>query len=476
MKLSEFNLNNSRIENFNDVEITGISYNSKTTKAGDVFICQKGEHVDSHNFFQNAIENGAVAFLCERKIDCNLPQIIVDNSSKQIGELASIFFGYPTKDLNLIGVTGTNGKTTVSHLMQQISEEDNKKCAIIGTLGYKLSSDDLYKNEDRTTPQPSDLQQTFSEIKNKEVANVIMEVSSHALSQNRIGGSDFKGAIFTNLTQDHLDYHKTMEEYFKAKAILFKNLSSDNFAVINIDDVYGNKLCDLTTAKTFTYGIYKKADFRSTDVKHSLNGASFLLNEKYPVNLKMCGEFSVYNTLAAIAGASAMGIDIETAISALEKTYGVAGRFEAVVQNPLVIVDYAHTPDGLENVLNSAKEITPQGSKLICVFGCGGDRDTAKRPIMAQIAERIADVVIITSDNPRSEDPQAIIDDVLCGISNKEKAIVKIDRHEAIIAAKNIAEKNDVIILAGKGHEDYQILKTGKIHFSDKECAKEIFS
>ena len=325
----------------------------------------------------------------------------------------------------------------------------------------------------------------------EKIDNVVMEVSSHALEQNRVGGCRFNGAVFTNLTQDHLDYHVTMENYFEAKALLFRHLEEGDFAVINLDDSYAEKFLGVVPegVRKYTYGVKKDADVKAEDIHFSLNGAEFTLVVKNKilsdetgsitckVNLHMNGMFSVYNVLAAVTSTIAMGIDVKTALKALENVKGVAGRFEVVVKKPLVIVDYAHTPDGLENVLKSAREITPKDGQLICLFGCGGDRDATKRPKMGAIAERIADKIIITSDNPRSEDPQQIITDIIAGLKNvnTETVTVEPDRGHAIALLKTIAGNNDVVVIAGKGHEDYQILKDRTIHFDDREEARKVF-
>jgi len=384
----------------------------------------------------------------------------------------------------LIGITGTNGKTTVTHLVQKILELSGEKCALIGTLGYKLSSDGEYKEAKHTTPQAPELQATLDLIKNKEgIQNVAMEVSSHALEQNRVGGCVFKGAVLTNLTQDHLDYHITMDNYFESKAILFKGLNAGDFAVINIDDKYAKRFIEVIPegVRILTYGVKNDADLIAKDVTFSLHGAEFnckTLEGEKKVKLQMNGMFSVYNVLAALAVGHALNIDLDVCIKSLENTNGVAGRFEIVANNPLVIVDYAHTPDGLENVLTAAREITPEGSKLICLFGCGGDRDATKRPKMGAIAEKLSDKIVITSDNPRSEDPQQILTDVLSGLKsmNAQHVFVEADRGKAIVLLKTISEKNDVVLIAGKGHEDYQILKDKTIHFDDREEARRVFS
>ena len=502
MKLDELieHLDYKDLINFQNIDITGISYNSKTTKKGDIFICLPGEYSDGHDYAKSAVENGASALLVERKVDVNndIPQVVVASTRHQIADIADRFYSSPSKGLNLIGVTGTNGKTTVTHLIQKIIEENGERCALIGTLGYKLSSDGEYRDAKHTTPQAPELQATLRMIKDVEkIDNVVMEVSSHALEQNRVGGCNFNGAVFTNLTQDHLDYHITMDNYFEAKALLFRRLTEGDFAVINADDEYADRFLNVVPegVRKFTYGVKKSADVVAKDINFSLNGAEFIIEvnyaslapygkriegegvNKFPVNLHMNGMFSVYNVLAAVTASIAMGIDIKTALKALENVKGVAGRFEVVAKKPLVIVDYAHTPDGLENVLNSAREITPKDGKLICLFGCGGDRDATKRPKMGAIAEKIADKIVITSDNPRSEDPQTIITDIIAGLksTNPDKVTVEPDRGHAIALLKTIAENNDVVVIAGKGHEDYQILKDRTIHFDDREEARKVF-
>lgn len=487
MKLDELieHLDYKDLVNFKNVEISGISYNSKTTKKGDIFICLTGEFTDGHEYAQNAVENGAAALLTERKlnVDKKIPQVVVCSTRHKIADIADRFYSSPSCGINLIGITGTNGKTTVTHLIQKIFEENGEKCALIGTLGYKLSSGGEYRDAKHTTPQAPELQATLRMIKDVEkIDNVVMEVSSHALEQNRVGGCCFNGAVLTNLTQDHLDYHITMDNYFEAKALLFKRLTEGDFAVINADDNYAERFISAVpeNVRRFTYGVKNSADVMAKDINFSLNGAEFTLvtnDGEFPVNLHMNGMFSVYNVLAAVTASLAMGIELKVALKALENVKGVAGRFEVVAKKPLVIVDYAHTPDGLENVLNSAREITPKDGKLICLFGCGGDRDATKRPKMGAIAEKIADKIVITSDNPRSEDPQTIITDIIAGLksTNPEKVTVEPDRGHAIALLKTIAGNNDVVVIAGKGHEDYQILKDRTIHFDDREEARKVF-
>ena len=484
MRLSTLtdNLNYIELVNTDDFcgDIQGISYNSKKTKPEDLFICLTGEHVDGHEYAEEAVANGACICIVERRLNLDIPQIVVPDTTEAIAQISDLFYSSPSKKLNLIGVTGTNGKTTVTHLIQKLFEVNNEKCGLIGTLGNKFSSDDSYHDAKHTTPQAPELQKVFYEMNEKCIENVVMEVSSHALAQHRVDYCDFNGAVLTNLTQDHLDFHITMHNYFLAKAKLFEELVSGDFAVINADDEYAGKFMEVISpgVNLITYGIDMPADIRAEKVTFSSDGASFICDiqgKKYSIDLVMKGKFSVYNVLAAISVAVASGLDIDKCISTLESIKGVAGRFELIVNKPTVIVDYAHTPDGLENVLNAAKEITPKDGNLICIFGCGGDRDATKRPKMGTIAERLADKVIVTSDNPRSEDPQQIITDILAGFKSVNNVIVEPDRELAIKEAYKIANANDVIIVAGKGHEDYQILKDKTIHFDDREKVRKIF-
>ena len=476
-------LDNYKTENFENIEISGLSYNSAKIEKGNIFICIKGESSDGHNYAKQAVDNGAAALFCEHKLDINVPQVIVEDTKRTMAYIAATFYGEPSKKINLIGVTGTNGKTTVTHLIQRILEENNEKCALIGTLGYKLSSKDDYKDAKHTTPQPPELQRDLKLMSDSGIKNVVMEVSSHSLEQNRVGSCEFNGAVFTNLTQDHLDYHITMRNYFKAKAILFENLKDGSFAVINADDEYAKDFIGVvpSNVKVLTYGVKNNADIKAADIDFSVDGAKLTVefnSNKERMNLHLNGMFSVYNALAAFAAGLAMGIDYKTIIKALENTKSVAGRFEIVAKKPLVIVDYAHTPDGLENVLKAARELTSEKSRLICLFGCGGDRDTTKRPKMGKIADELSDKVIVTSDNPRSEDPQLIISDIMTCIKtvDTQRIFVEPDRREAIKFLKTVANPDDVVVIAGKGHEDYQILKNETIHFDDREEARKVFA
>lgn len=477
------NVETKEVLNFKNIDIKGISYNSNTIKSHEIFVCLQGEHVDGHKFAQAAFEKGAVAIMAEHPLNIEIPQLIVDSAQQKIADLAACFYHNPSRSLNLIGVTGTNGKTTVTHLVQKIFEHENKKCALIGTLGYKLHSNSDYLEAKHTTPQSPELQHTLSTILNSDINNVVMEVSSHALEQSRVRDCEFKGAAFTNLTQDHLDFHITMENYFNAKAKLFSNLNKGAYAVINNDDKYAKKLISKVPegVNILTYGVRNKSSLTAKNIEFTSRGVSFdcvYKDKSVPIKLMLNGMFSVYNALCAIGVGLMSDISPESCKEALEATKSVAGRFEIVHSDPMVIVDYAHTPDGLENILRAARELTPKDAELICMFGCGGDRDATKRPKMGSIAQSLSDKIVITSDNPRSEDPQQIITDILSGLKliNPKTVFVEPDRHLAIELLAKISNKNDVVILAGKGHEDYQILSDKTIHFDDREEVQKIFS
>lgn len=466
-----------------NVDIKGISYNSNTINSHEIFICLKGEHVDGHNFAQMAFEKGATAIVSEKPLNIEIPQLIVKSTQETIADLADCFYRSPSKSLNVIGITGTNGKTSVTHLVQKILEHNQKKCAIIGTLGYRLTSIGEYFEAKHTTPQAPELQGTLDKILQYGINNVIMEVSSHALEQNRVKRCAFKAAVFTNLTQDHLDYHITMENYFQAKLKLFKELKEGSFAILNSDDSYFKRIKEETpkNIEILTYGIKNKADVMAKNIEFGANGAKFdchYQGKTLTIQLYLNGLFSVYNALCAIATSLMMGVGLDVCKIALEETKGVAGRFEIVNSSPMVIVDYAHTPDGLDNILRAARELTPKNGNLICLFGCGGDRDATKRPKMGKIAQELSDKIVITSDNPRSEDPKQIVNDILSGLKeiNPKTVFVELDRRSAIELLKKIGNENDVIIVAGKGHEDYQILSDRTIHFDDREEVAKVFA
>ena len=459
-----------------------IKIDSRKVTPGDTFVALKGATVDGHDFIEKAIEAGATKIVAEKEIDCDVETLIVGNTNEWLTNYISENYSKEINEMNIIGVTGTNGKTTTAYLTYQILNALGSKTAYIGTIGF-YQPDKEFIELPNTTPNILDLYELFLSAKENGCKNVMMEVRSHALPQERVKGIKYKGAAFTNLTQDHLDYHITMRNYFKAKAILFENLKEGTFAVINADDEYAKDFINIIPkgVNVLTSGVKNDADIKAENIDFSVDGAKLTIkfaDKEEKMNLHLNGMFSVYNALAAFAGALAMGVDYKVIISALEQTKSVAGRFEIVCKKPLIIVDYAHTPDGLENVLKAAREITPATSNLICLFGCGGDRDTTKRPKMGKIADELSDKVVVTSDNPRSEDPQIIISDIMTGIKtvDTKRIFVEIDRGNAIKFLKSISNPEDVIVLAGKGHEDYQILKDETIHFDDREEAKKVFA
>ena len=468
--------------------VKGITADSRQVQKGWVFVCIKGEHTDGHRYIGQAIKAGAIAVIIQDVVGTSaslldsFPIWVADHSGKMLAELASRFYNRPAQSLWMVGVTGTNGKTTVSHMIEQILARHGLKSLLVGTLGIKSSSETTYQSTGLTTPMAGDLQALFRHVVDEGFQALVMEVSSHALDQYRAWQSDIDVAVFTNLTQDHLDYHKTMTEYFKAKAKLFEWLTPQasqrpKIAVINRDDEWGLKLIPVcpTNVRVLSYGIDNPdAQVQALEVNYRIEGASFRCTTpvgEMHVQLKMGGQFAVYNALAAIAAAVGMNIPLSTVKEAIESLPCVRGRFEVVASQPTVVVDYAHTPDGLLNILNATRIVLPAGGRLITVFGCGGDRDSSKRPQMGRIAEEKADILVITSDNPRTEDPQQIITDILAGIERfqTERMIVEPDRRLAIQRAIDMARPTDVVVVAGKGHEDYQILADQTIHFDDRE-------
>lgn len=462
--------------------VTGISYDSRNIKKGDVFVCLIGEKTDGHNYIKEAELKGAVAILAQKKIESVLPIIYVDDTQVALAKLADYFYGESSRKIRIIGVTGTNGKTTTIHLIQHILENSKKKTAIIGTLGTRENTNSQYYDAKHTTPQSPELQKSIKELLDKGFTHIAMEVSSHALSLHRVDECHFASTVLTNITQDHLDFHLTMDEYAKAKKKLFEMLNDSSwknkYAIINKDEPLFNEFSKAIKKdiKLISYGIKEKSDFQAKNIMYETNGISFILTSpegEYKVKSNLNGLFNVYNILASICAAYSEGIKLEKIINAISSAKEVPGRFQIITNKessaPVCIVDYAHTPDGLENILKAAKLMVSKGKKLICMFGCGGDRDPTKRPKMGKIAEDLSDLVIVTSDNPRSEDPNQIISDILSGIQNTSNIIVEPDRKIAIQIAIKEAQSNDIVVIAGKGHEDYQILKDKTIHFDDRE-------
>ncbi|MFD2212958.1 UDP-N-acetylmuramoyl-L-alanyl-D-glutamate--2,6-diaminopimelate ligase [Metabacillus endolithicus] len=457
--------------------ISSLEMDSREVKPGSLFICIKGYTVDGHDFAQKAVDQGAVAILAERNLDLDVPVIVVKDTKRSMAVLADIFYGQPTHSMHLIGVTGTNGKTTTTHIIEKIFNEAKKQTGLIGTMYIKIG--DEQKEVKNTTPESLTLQKTFAEMKEQNVSHAIMEVSSHALHLGRIHGCDFNVAVFTNLTQDHLDYHKTMEAYKYAKGLLFAQLGNKfdhndlKIAVLNEDEEASEEFKRMTSAKILTYGIDRPADIKAENIKMTSKGTMFQLVTPVGtrnVTIQMVGKFSVYNVLAAVSASLASSVDLDTIVTAIESMEGVRGRFELVDggQDYTVIVDYAHTPDSLENVLKTVKQFAE--GRIFCIVGCGGDRDKTKRPLMAKIAVTYSDEPVFTSDNPRSEDPQVILQEMEEGVAGNQYTSI-ISREEAISYAVKKAQKGDVILIAGKGHETYQIIGNKVFDFDDKEIA-----
>ncbi|AEF95182.1 UDP-N-acetylmuramoyl-L-alanyl-D-glutamate--2,6-diaminopimelate ligase [Desulfotomaculum nigrificans CO-1-SRB] len=459
-----------------DIEVAGITYDSRKVQPGYLFVAIKGFKVDGHSFINNAREAGATAVVVEREVEvpADLTVIKVSDSRQALALLADKFYGHPSRKMTVVGVTGTNGKTTTTHLIAAIWRQVGLKPGVVGTIHNLIGEKALPVTN--TTPESLDLHKLMAEMVREDVQGVAMEVSSHALALNRVAGVKYDVAVFTNITQDHLDFHGNMEDYLAAKAKLFEK--DIKYAVINADDQAAEQLFKISRGKVYTYGIENNADVRAKDIQVTARGVSFTVNGPWGeqrLELKLTGRFNVYNSLAAYTVGMVLGYNGMDVKAALEGVTGVAGRFELVDQGQdfAVVVDYAHTPDGLENILTTARQITK--GRLITVFGCGGDRDRTKRPIMGEIAARYSDLPVVTSDNPRTEDPQKIIEDILVGLQGKDPGsyLVIADRREAINRAINLAEPGDVVVIAGKGHEDYQIIGTTKYHFDDREVAAE---
>ncbi|AZO95088.1 UDP-N-acetylmuramoyl-L-alanyl-D-glutamate--2,6-diaminopimelate ligase [Halocella sp. SP3-1] len=481
MKIKELlvNVQVEKITGDENIEISGMVYDSRQAKQGDLFICIDGFRYDGHNFIPKAVQNGVCAVVIEREVDeyiQGITYIRVKSSREAMASLAASFYNYPLDKLQLIGVTGTNGKTTTTYLIKSILEQAGLKTGLIGTIKNIIADKTLPAT--RTTPESLDLYQLYDKMLKEGITHVVMEVSSHALDLKRVKGMEFAAAVFTNITQDHLDYHKSIEEYLKAKCSLFKQLTDQGTAIINIDDNYSNQVIESASARVISYGINKKADLSAEDIQLSPKGASFLIRgrKNIPLSINLTGEFNVYNTLAAVGVAVAFDIDDDSIKRGLEGIPGVAGRFELINESQgfSVVVDYAHTPDGMENVLKTALEFVK--GKIIVVFGCGGDRDEGKRPLMGKMAASYGDYAVLTSDNPRSEDPLTILAAVEKGVLDYDSEtpyIVLPDRREAIFHAISRAGANDMVIIFGKGHETYQIFKDKTISFDDREVARE---
>ncbi|WP_066318172.1 UDP-N-acetylmuramoyl-L-alanyl-D-glutamate--2,6-diaminopimelate ligase [Bacillus sp. FJAT-29814] len=462
-----------------DPDITSIENDNRKVGPGSLFICIKGYTVDGHDFADSAVQNGAVAILAERMLPLDVPVIVVNDTARAMAVLADAFYGQPTRKLHLIGITGTNGKTTTSHMIEKIFSDSGHQTGLIGTMYTKIAAQTIETKN--TTPESLTLQKTFRQMADEGVDTCVMEVSSHALDLGRVHGCDFDVAVFSNLTQDHLDYHKTMDEYRRAKSLLFAQLGNTfnhnhpKFAVLNADDHSTEMFKRSTAALVVTYGIDSPADIMAKNIRMTASGTQFDLvigQKQHPVQIQFIGKFSVYNTLAAIAASIVSGIKITDIIQSLETLPGVSGRVELVRagQDFTVIVDYAHTPDSLENVLKTIQHFAQK--RIFVIVGCGGDRDRTKRPLMAQIACQYGTDPIFTSDNPRSEDPLAILSEMEAGVKGEAYKVIP-DRREAIHHAIRQASTDDVILIAGKGHETYQIIGSVVHDFDDRLIAKE---
>lgn len=447
-----------------------MEYDSRKIGQGDIFLALKGHTVDGHEFIEKAVEKGAETIFVSRK-DISLIEGInyyyIENLNEDMGKIASNFYGYPQNNIKIIGVTGTNGKTTTTYILESLLGE--KKTARLGTVEYKIGDEII--PAPNTTPMALDIVKMCKKAIDKKLEYLVMEISSHGLELGRVNMLNLDVAIFTNLTNDHMDFHKNIENYFNAKKKIYSLLKDKRNSVINIDDEYGKKYLEYTSG--ISYGL-NKGDITGKLEEISRHGQKVelkIFENKYKINLKLLGKFNLYNLLGAIGAVKCIGMRDEEIISKIENIHGAPGRFEPVKVEAdfTVVVDYAHTPDALENILKSVDEL--RTGRIISVFGCGGDRDRTKRPIMGEIAERYSDLTIVTSDNPRTEDPKEIIDEIVKGLK-KDNHIVEIDRAKAIEIAVQKAKKDDIIVIAGKGHETYQIIGREKRHFDDREAVQ----
>ncbi len=468
------------------IDIKNLSINSKNVLAGNLFIAIKGFKYDGHDFIEEAVSNGAVALVVQKKVSApsSVTQVVVDDTRKILPVLCRDFYGNPSKSFKLIGVTGTNGKTTTCYLIDSILSRAGMRTSLITTVESFLDGEKTFF--DRTTPESIDLNYFFKKSEQKKVSTACMEVSSHSIDLHRIDHLRFEYFVFTNLSQDHLDYHKDMASYFNVKKRLFleeyRKIYGGEKAVINIDDSYGEEIYKSTDLKRISYSLRPgRANIWASDIKNSISGIEMNINTSDGIRLDisspLCGYFNIYNILAAVSVCIDMGIENRSIQEGVKSMHGARGRFEKIDSGRklTVIVDYAHTPDGLENVLATIKQILKPGGKIISVFGCGGDRDKDKRKIMGRISGQQADFTIVTSDNPRTEEPDSIIRMIEEGLieSGSKEYIKETDRKKAIFRALEMARENDVVLIAGKGHENYQEFKNYRIPFSDQDLVKE---
>ncbi|NQT95138.1 MAG: UDP-N-acetylmuramoyl-L-alanyl-D-glutamate--2,6-diaminopimelate ligase [Candidatus Omnitrophica bacterium] len=460
------------------IDITNISYDSKQLKEGGLFFAIKGEKHNGADFIDEAIERGAVSIVSEDDFITfkSVSKVRIKDIRSSCAKIANNFYGYPSQKIDVTGITGTNGKTTILYLIEAILSTAGLSCGTIGTISYNVGERKIPAIN--TTPSAIMLQRLLNDMVNANVANCIMEVSSHSLHQRRVEGIDMSNAIFTNLSAEHLDYHKDMEEYFKTKSMLFNMIKDDGYAIVNIDDEHGRRIVENIKSKVLTYALNREADLVAFDVSSSIKGSKFKIktaDEILDIKTPLIGEYNIYNILAAIAFAVSKNIDKNLIIEAIKEFKGAPGRLQRVESEGRsfdLFVDYAHTDDALRNVLSALRNIAK--GKIFLVFGCGGERDKTKRPRMGRISAELSDFSIITNDNPRSEDPKAIIDDIIKGIPDGFKDYkVLPDRKKAIEDSVSMAGENDIVLIAGKGHEKYQILKDTTISFDDCRACEE---
>ncbi len=462
-----------------DIDVAAIEIDSRKVSAGCIFVAIRGAKTDGHHFIEKAVSEGAIAIVCEEipaSFSDTVTYLQVNNAQEAVAYMANNFYGEPSKKIKLVGVTGTNGKTTIATVLFKLFTQLGYKCGLISTVQNQVA--DKIIPATHTTPDAVSLNALLNQMYEEGCSHVFMECSSHAIHQHRITGLHFTGGLFSNITHDHLDYHKTFEEYIRVKKRFFDELPSSAFAISNSDDKRGEVMLQNTHAKKYLYSLKTTASFKGKILENALTGLVMLVNDK-EVHFRLIGEFNAYNLLAVYGAAVCLGEESETALTALSLLSGAEGRFDYSISSGLVIgiVDYAHTPDALENVLMTIKKLRKGHEQIITVVGCGGDRDKAKRPIMAQTACDLSDRVILTSDNPRSEDPSAILHDMEQGLTSaaKRKYISIVDRKEAIKTAVSFANREDIILVAGKGHEKYQDIKGVKYAFDDKEILREMF-
>ncbi len=466
------------IEGREDVEVANLTYDSRQVSAGSCFFAVEGTVVDGHNFIAKAIASGAAAVVCQhipdevKGTDCTF--VVVEDTNVAMGGIASNFYGNPSHELKVVGVTGTNGKTTIATLLYDLVQSMGYKAGLISTVVYKVGAREIESTH--TTPDAIRLNAMMREMVEEGCEYCFMECSSHAIVQQRIGGIRFVGALFTNITHEHLDYHKTFAEYIRAKKLFFDGLTKEAFALVNVDDRNGEVMLQNTSAKRYTLSLRKMADFRAKVIE-ILNEGMELRIDNSDVWVRFLGKFNAYNLLTVYGAARLLGFAKEEVLAHLSLLQPVSGRFETILakDGTMAIVDFAHTPDALENTIRAIEDIRREGQRLIVVCGCGGDRDKTKRPVMGGMAAKMADIAIFTSDNPRTEEPEQILRGMEAGVEAGDKYLKITDRHEAVKTAVMLAERGDIILLAGKGHENYQIIGTEKQPFSDKEVVKGWF-